>query len=265
MARALQREFNDKLSALTESQHSIEGCGDWMVAQEDHDQLVAIWATACNQEATPIKKKMAYVYVANDGIQKSRMKFGGKLADAFRGPVIQCMLQLGKDNPTFQPKLLRIVNVWVERKIYGSDHLDKLRAKLGGSASSPTSSASSPSASSPPAARTAPAAPAATSTTSVCHPPRSVTGQCQFTLTLECACVSQDSKVGSKRSAAALNAEAAAAETAETMSQLSADHRAIVQLFMSIDKDVDRAAKQEEKVPSMPEHADRIVLSSMYL
>ncbi len=264
MARALQREFNDKLSALTESQHSIEGCGDWMVAQEDHDQLVAIWATACNQEATPIKKKMAYVYVANDSIQKSRMKFGGKLADAFRGPVIQCMLQLGKDNPPFQSKLLRIVNVWVERKIYGSDHLDKLRAKLGGSASSPTASASSPSASSPPAARAAPAAPAAAAATtiSVCQLPRSVPASVASFSRSRGHFVSQDPKVGHKRSAAALNAEVAAAETAETMAHLSTDHRAIVQLFMSIDKDVDRAAKQEEKVLM---HIDQIVLLSMHL
>lgn len=133
-----------RMRALNLSQSAIEGTSDFFISLVTQDRvpkekLVQIWASYVVR--VHHSKKLAFVYLANDLIQKSALKLKkGGLAEscnfvaAFEpnigGVLVRiCELlnqqQIEGGDQTCQA-ILKVVNVWLTRKLYNHEHLEKL-------------------------------------------------------------------------------------------------------------------------------------------
>ena len=92
--------FLEKLTALSDSQHSVENTSEWVLAHEDQrDELVRVWTTYVASAECPPKKKLSMLYLGNDLVQKSRKKAGSQMADAVKRMLFDSMIELGSTNP----------------------------------------------------------------------------------------------------------------------------------------------------------------------
>ena len=116
--------FVTKLAGLTSTSQSIETLSHWCVF---HRKRAKILAPAWQRElrAAPPKRKLSFLYLANDVMQNSRKK-GSEWIEAL-WPIMSWAtrhtLRNTGDDKT-QKSCAKLVKVWQDRKIFGSRSLD---------------------------------------------------------------------------------------------------------------------------------------------
>ncbi|CAG0899042.1 unnamed protein product [Darwinula stevensoni] len=109
------------LDELTGSQQSIETLSLWLIHHRRHSNvIVRIWFQEF-RKAQP-KKKLVFLYLANDVIQNSKKK-GNEFNQAFGevlSRVFENMQDEHMDSKTLK-SILRILDVWQERGVYDAD------------------------------------------------------------------------------------------------------------------------------------------------
>jgi regulator of Ty1 transposition protein 103 len=116
--------FATKLAGLTSTSQSIETLSHWCVF---HRKRAKILAPAWQRElrAAPPKRKLSFLYLANDVMQNSRKK-GSEWIEAL-WPIMSWAtrhtLRNTGDDKT-QKSCAKLVKVWQDRKIFGSRSLD---------------------------------------------------------------------------------------------------------------------------------------------
>lgn len=144
--------FVKKLTEMNQTQQSIQTLSLWLIHyRKAAKTIVQVWQTQLIQ--IKIKKKLQYLYLANDVIQTSRKK-GPEFIKAFGGVLITAFSHVAKhaDEKTLG-SINRMLNIWKERRIYDSSYVDNIKKAVQNAAkvkasSSKTSKASSSSSSS---------------------------------------------------------------------------------------------------------------------
>ncbi|XP_034978359.1 regulation of nuclear pre-mRNA domain-containing protein 1B isoform X2 [Zootoca vivipara] len=147
-----------KLSELSNSQQSVQTLSLWLIHHRKHaGPIVTVW----HRELPKSNRKLTFLYLANDVIQNSKRKgpeftreFESVLVDAFshvaspttlvgtpggdmeKGLLSSCSQTL--EHPPWKREadegckkpLERLLNIWQERSVYGSEFIQQLKLSL---------------------------------------------------------------------------------------------------------------------------------------
>lgn len=109
----------EKLTGLNNSQQSIETLSHWCIFhRKKAKQVVETWEKLFN--SSPKEKKVPFLYLANDILQNSRRK-GNEFVNEYwkvLPNVLKGVVEGGDDHE--KNIALRLVNIWDERKVFGS-------------------------------------------------------------------------------------------------------------------------------------------------
>jgi len=125
----------DKLSHMSNSQQSIQTVSHWiMYHRKRYVQSVKIWEKELYQASA--SKKMIYIYLANDIMQSSRKK-GGEFIKEFSKVIKSCMIHVHRENSENHKPILRLLDIWDERKVVPTPFIEEIRKALKGEATQP--------------------------------------------------------------------------------------------------------------------------------
>lgn len=109
----------EKLNKLNASQQSIETLSHWCIFhRKKAKEIVDTWASKLR--AAPKEQRVPFLYLANDILQNSRRK-GPEFVNAFwtvLPAVLRDVLETGDD--AVRNSANRLVNIWEERRVFGS-------------------------------------------------------------------------------------------------------------------------------------------------
>ncbi|XP_020693613.1 regulation of nuclear pre-mRNA domain-containing protein 1B isoform X2 [Dendrobium catenatum] len=109
----------DKLAKLNSSQQSIETLSHWCIFHRmKARQVVEIWDRQFHH--SPREQRLSFLYLANDILQNSRRK-GVEFVNEFWKVLPDALNDLIEKGDDFGRKAaLRLVDIWEERKVFGS-------------------------------------------------------------------------------------------------------------------------------------------------
>ncbi|XP_020676985.1 regulation of nuclear pre-mRNA domain-containing protein 1B isoform X1 [Dendrobium catenatum] len=111
--------LTEKLSKLNNSQQSIESLSHWCINnRKKARQIVEIWEKLFNSSSK--EQKVPFLYLANDILQNSRRK-GSEFVNEF-WKVLPGSLKGAHENgeENIKNSVMRLVDIWDERKVFGS-------------------------------------------------------------------------------------------------------------------------------------------------
>ncbi|CCH44537.1 Laminin subunit beta-4 [Wickerhamomyces ciferrii] len=110
--------LNNKFDALEESQDSIVSTSQWVLFHYRYAERIANeWERYINK--APIPKKLPLLYICNEVVQQSRAKRKTEFIDAFQKILPRSLTQTYKEVPeNLKKKIVKIVNIWKERRIF---------------------------------------------------------------------------------------------------------------------------------------------------
>lgn len=111
-------KLKDKLDALEETQDSIVSTSQWVLFHYRYAERIAPeWEKYLAK--APVQKKLAVIYLANDVVQQSRAKRKTEFIEAFNEVLPGALTQAYGEVPEpIKKKILKIVNIWKERRIF---------------------------------------------------------------------------------------------------------------------------------------------------
>lgn len=111
--------LNEKLSKLNNSQQSIESLSNWCIHhRKKARQIVEIWEKLFSSSLK--EQRVPFLYLANDIIQNSRRK-GSEFVNEFWKVLpgsLKGAYENGEEN--IKSSVMRLVDIWDERKVFGS-------------------------------------------------------------------------------------------------------------------------------------------------
>lgn len=111
--------LTDKLLKLNNSQQSIESLSSWCISnRKKAKQIVETWDNLFNSSQR--ERRVSFLYLANDILQNSRRK-GSEFVNEF-WKVLPAALKVvyGNGDENGKKAVSRLVNIWEERKVFGS-------------------------------------------------------------------------------------------------------------------------------------------------
>lgn len=111
--------LNEKLSKLNNSQQSIESLSRWCILhRKKARQIVEIWDKLFNSSQR--EQRVSFLYLANDILQNSRRK-GSEFVNEFWKVLPGALKQVYENGDEHGKKVVtRLVDIWEERKVFGS-------------------------------------------------------------------------------------------------------------------------------------------------
>ncbi|XP_010931495.1 uncharacterized protein [Elaeis guineensis] len=109
----------EKLSKLNNSQQSIETLSHWCIFhRKKAKEVVETWEKLFN--SSPKEQKVSFLYLANDILQNSRRK-GSEFVNEFWKVLPGCLKNVYENGEENGKKVvMRLVEIWDERKVFGS-------------------------------------------------------------------------------------------------------------------------------------------------
>ena len=123
--------FVGKLAKLSDSQQSIQTLSHWVQYHKSScNESAVTWAQECLR--APPARHLLYVYLANDIMQNSKRK-GNEFCDAYGAqlPAVLPKMYAGASEEV-KSKMLKVVNIWEERRVLDSSLLNELYARMTG-------------------------------------------------------------------------------------------------------------------------------------
>ncbi|KAG6424298.1 hypothetical protein SASPL_114713 [Salvia splendens] len=111
--------LTEKLSKLNSSQQSIESLSRWCIShRKKAKQVVETWEKLF--KAAPNEQRVSFLYLSNDILQNSRRK-GSEFVNEF-WKVLPTALKIVNEsgNENCRKVAFRLVDIWEERKVFGS-------------------------------------------------------------------------------------------------------------------------------------------------
>ncbi|XP_046839105.1 regulation of nuclear pre-mRNA domain-containing protein 1A-like [Xenia sp. Carnegie-2017] len=126
MASFSVKSFDKKLKEMSARQDSVQTVSLWLIHHRAHSKTVVnVWLDRM-KKAKP-DRRLVLFYLANDVIQNSRKK--GKEFSASFGKVLGESMQYLRDT-SIQPSVERVLKIWLERKVFEKDAVQKLLDQL---------------------------------------------------------------------------------------------------------------------------------------
>ncbi|XP_059612901.1 regulation of nuclear pre-mRNA domain-containing protein 1B [Phlebotomus argentipes] len=120
-----------KLTDLNPSQQSIQTLSLWLIHHRKHHvTIVKTWLRELQR--APGHKKLTFMYLANDVIQNSKKKgpeYGSEFSKALEAAFKHVADTCTKEGKTIG-SLDRILNIWLERGVYGAEVIQAYQAAL---------------------------------------------------------------------------------------------------------------------------------------
>lgn len=134
--------FTHKLAKLSESQQSIQTLSHWVQYHKKAcNESAATWSTEALR-ASP-SRQLLFIYLVNDIMQNSRRK-GPEFVKAYGDRLTTVFPRVfSAASSPVQAKLLRMLNIWEERRVLSNDMLNELRQQIGADGPSPAAVAPS--------------------------------------------------------------------------------------------------------------------------
>ncbi|KAG6691036.1 hypothetical protein I3842_10G044000 [Carya illinoinensis] len=109
----------EKLSKLNNSQQSIESLSRWCIShRKKAKQIVETWAKLFNSSQR--EQRVSFLYLANDILQNSRRK-GSEFVNEFWKALPAALRHVYENGDEYGKKAVtRLVDIWEERKVFGS-------------------------------------------------------------------------------------------------------------------------------------------------
>ncbi|EFJ41822.1 hypothetical protein VOLCADRAFT_98220 [Volvox carteri f. nagariensis] len=129
-----------RLQSLNVSQQSIEGTSKWCLFYiKDAKSVVNIWVEEFGRTTT--ERRIAFLYLANHILQEGRKK-GREFADEFFRVLPKALASVSRSSDAkLRNSAKRLVDIWDERKVFGSAQVRVLKEHLnGGGGSTPSKS-----------------------------------------------------------------------------------------------------------------------------
>ncbi|XP_042003449.1 regulation of nuclear pre-mRNA domain-containing protein 2-like isoform X2 [Salvia splendens] len=114
-----ETNLTEKLSKLNSSQQSIESLSRWCIShRKKAKQVVETWEKLF--KAAPNEQRVSFLYLSNDILQNSRRK-GSEFVNEF-WKVLPTALKIVYEstNENCRKVAFRLVDIWEERKVFGS-------------------------------------------------------------------------------------------------------------------------------------------------
>ena len=109
----------------------MDASGKLMCAVRDQQTTAKDIVETWHKLVVTTEKPLALVYLANDLIQKSKIKKTADFNDWFYGVIAEVLVQLKDRVSDHELKaMIKVVDVWLNRKIYEKDWLESLKHKL---------------------------------------------------------------------------------------------------------------------------------------
>ncbi|KAK8628184.1 hypothetical protein V6N13_063894 [Hibiscus sabdariffa] len=111
--------LTEKLSKLNNSQQSIESLSRWCIThRKKAKQIVETWDKLFNSSQK--ERRVSFLYLANDILQNSRRK-GSEFVNEFWKVLPAALKHVYNDGDEYGKKAVtRLVDIWEERKVFGS-------------------------------------------------------------------------------------------------------------------------------------------------
>eukprot|EP01122_Echinamoeba_exundans_P014637 TRINITY_DN6674_c0_g1_i1.p1 TRINITY_DN6674_c0_g1~~TRINITY_DN6674_c0_g1_i1.p1 ORF type:complete len:387 (-),score=99.77 TRINITY_DN6674_c0_g1_i1:152-1312(-) len=121
--------FVEKLSKLLDTQESIETVSRWaLVHRKMFSQIASTWSNEFYK--APVARKLAFIYLANDIMQRSR-RDGNEFLQAFSSVIADAIVHAWETRAAPMDRLNRMLNVWQERHVFSDTFVDSIRSRLG--------------------------------------------------------------------------------------------------------------------------------------
>ncbi|XP_064420541.1 regulation of nuclear pre-mRNA domain-containing protein 1B isoform X2 [Latimeria chalumnae] len=129
MSTFSETALEKKLSELSNSQQSVQTLSLWLIHHRKHSNtIVNVWHKEL-KKAKP-SRKLTFLYLANDVIQNSKRK-GPEFTRDFESALVDAFSHVAREADTGCKKHLeRLLNIWQERNVYGSDFIQQLRLAI---------------------------------------------------------------------------------------------------------------------------------------
>ncbi|KAK9170617.1 hypothetical protein Syun_002757 [Stephania yunnanensis] len=119
----------EKLSKLNNSQQSIETLSHWCIFhRKKAKQVVETWDQLFNNAQK--EQRISFLYLANDILQNSRRK-GSEFVNEFWKVLPACLKNVFENSDDGKKAVSRLVNIWEDRKVFGSRGQSLKDAMLG--------------------------------------------------------------------------------------------------------------------------------------
>lgn len=128
-----QNKLVEKLRGINASQQSIETVSMYCQVLKRHaTNVVADWAAEYSKQPPP--RKLALLFLANDVLQNSRKK-GAEYVAAFHKALPRALKAAASSGDQKLAKgAMRLVEIWEERRVFGSHAITSLKDAVGGAA-----------------------------------------------------------------------------------------------------------------------------------
>ncbi|NXT24305.1 RPR1B protein, partial [Syrrhaptes paradoxus] len=129
MSSFSESALEKKLSELSNSQQSVQTLSLWLIHHRKHaGPIVSVW----HRELRKAKSswKLTFLYLANDVIQNSKRK-GPEFTREFESVLVDAFSHVAREaDEGCKKPLERLLNIWQERSVYGSEFIQQLKLSM---------------------------------------------------------------------------------------------------------------------------------------
>ncbi|XP_030086636.2 regulation of nuclear pre-mRNA domain-containing protein 1B isoform X1 [Serinus canaria] len=129
MSSFSESALEKKLSELSNSQQSVQTLSLWLIHHRKHaGPIVAVWHRELRKAKS--SRKLTFLYLANDVIQNSKRK-GPEFTREFESVLVDAFSHVAREaDEGCKKPLERLLNIWQERSVYGSEFIQQLKLSM---------------------------------------------------------------------------------------------------------------------------------------
>ncbi|XP_075577098.1 regulation of nuclear pre-mRNA domain-containing protein 1B isoform X2 [Pelecanus crispus] len=126
MSSFSESALEKKLSELSNSQQSVQTLSLWLIHHRKHaGPIVSVWHRELRKAKS--SRKLTFLYLANDVIQNSKRK-GPEFTREFESVLVDAFSHVAREaDEGCKKPLERLLNIWQERSVYGSEFIQQLK------------------------------------------------------------------------------------------------------------------------------------------
>ncbi|KAH1182472.1 hypothetical protein KIL84_010226 [Mauremys mutica] len=136
MSSFSESALEKKLSELSNSQQSVQTLSLWLIHHRKHaGPIVSVWHRELRKAKS--SRKLTFLYLANDVIQNSKRK-GPEFTREFESVLVDAFSHVAREaDEGCKKPLERLLNIWQERSVYGSEFIQQLKLSMEDTSSPP--------------------------------------------------------------------------------------------------------------------------------
>ncbi|KAM9218860.1 regulation of nuclear pre-mRNA domain-containing protein 1B isoform 1-T1 [Leptosomus discolor] len=129
MSSFSESALEKKLSELSNSQQSVQTLSLWLIHHRKHaGPIVSVWHRELRKAKS--SRKLTFLYLANDVIQNSKRK-GPEFTREFESVLVDAFSHVAREaDEGCKKPLERLLNIWQERSVYGSEFIQQLKLSM---------------------------------------------------------------------------------------------------------------------------------------